>query len=255
MDTAFAATSSKPAAGVVAEPAPPWLTAARSGRMPLPEVMERASALQAAGDADARLYKTWIACTASPLRHVACFNWGTLLSARGRNGDAESAYQQALSHHPGFAPALLNLRHLHERRGDRPGALARGLCHAAVPCDLRLHARNNSGRLLEALKRYTKSEALMRQSLLLKAAQPDVIQHNVHIRHKQCAWPHDLAVGEVHAQAMLDGQVLAGDDGFVARPAIQLLTARRLVDERVAKPTAQARHRRMRARTGRARIG
>lgn len=88
---------------------------------------ERASALQAALDADAaaRLYETWIACTASPLRHVAAFNWGTLLSARSRDGDVQSAHQQILSHHPGFAPALLNQGHLHERRGDRPGALVR----------------------------------------------------------------------------------------------------------------------------------
>jgi predicted O-linked N-acetylglucosamine transferase (SPINDLY family) len=55
----------------------------------------------------------------------------------------------------------------------------------------RLHALNNSARLLEQLRRYPEAEALMARSLALKAAQPDVIQHYVHIRQKQCAWPHD----------------------------------------------------------------
>jgi len=51
----------------------------------------------------------------------------------------------------------------------------------------RLHALNNRARLLEQLRRNPEAEALMRRSVELKAAQPDVIQHDVHIRQKQCA--------------------------------------------------------------------
>ena len=71
------------------------LDAARSGRLSLQELMERAQALQAAGQADAAalLYETWLAHTPSPLRHVACFNWGTLLSTCGRTAQAEAACQ------------------------------------------------------------------------------------------------------------------------------------------------------------------
>ena len=43
--------------------------------------------------------------------------------------------------------------------------------------------------------------------------------------------------------------------GLSHDPAMQLLTAQRLVHERVAKPTAQALHRGMPARTGRIRFG
>ena len=52
------------------------LAAARSGAMPLPEVMERAQALHNAGHTQSAvlLYETWLAHTESPLRHVACFN-------------------------------------------------------------------------------------------------------------------------------------------------------------------------------------
>ena len=193
MDTAIATSSSIAAARAVTEPAAPWLVAARSGSMPLPEVMERAAALQTAGDTDAaaRLYETWIACTASPLRHVACFNWGTLLPALGRDDAAQAAYEQALATSAGFAPARLNLGHLCERRGDAEGALQMWRAvfggDAAVGADLRLHALNNSARLLETARRYPEAEVLMRRSLELNAAQPDVIQHYVHIRQKQCA--------------------------------------------------------------------
>ena len=259
MDTAIATSSSIAAARAVTEPAAPWLVAARSGSMPLPEVMERAAALQTAGDTDAaaRLYETWIACTASPLRHVACFNWGTLLSTAGRHDDAEAAYQQALLHQTGFAPALLNLGHMHERRGDAPGALAhwQAVFNAAAALDLRLHALNNSARLLESLKRYPESEALMRQSLALKAAQPDVIQHYVHIRQKQCAWPHDLAVGDVTPNQFLLGTSLLAMMGLSDDPALQLLAAQRFVYEKVAKAPSEPLHRSMPPRSGRIRIG
>ena len=261
MDIAIAASTSKPSAHAGAEPAA--LVAARSGMMPLPEVMERAGALQAAGETDAaaRLYETWIACTPSPLRHVACFNWGTLLSAAGRNDDAEAAYRQALSHQAGFAPALLNLGHMHERRGDMQGALAhwRAVFEAAAPLDLRLHALNNSARLLESLKRFPESEGLMQQSLALKAAQPDVIQHYLHIRQKQCAWPHDLAVGDVTPNQFLMGTSLLAMMGLSDDPALQLLAAQRFVNDKVPKPPAEALHlaapKRALQKTSRIRIG
>ena len=267
MDTAIAASTHTPGPAGVAEPGALALAAARSGQMPLPELMERASALQVAGDsgAAATLYETWIVSTTSPLRHVACFNWGTLLSASGRNDDAEAAYQQALSHQASFAPALLNLGHMHERRGDMPGALAhwRAVFDAepatAAPQDLRLHALNNSARLLESLKRYPESEALMRRSLALKAAQPDVIQHYVHIRQKQCAWPHDLAVGDVTPNQFLMGTSLLAMMGLSDDPALQLLAAQRFVHEKVAKAPADALHRatprRNGEKRGRIRIG
>ena len=147
------------------------LAAARSGQLSLQDLMDRAQALQtmAQPETAAQLYETWLAHTVSPLRHVASFNWGTLLSATGHSDKAEAAYQQGLDHLPGFAPALLNLGHLLERRGDAAGALARWAAvydaEPAAALDLRLHALNNSARLLEVLRRYPEAEALMRRSL------------------------------------------------------------------------------------------
>ena len=237
------------------------LVSARSGQMPLPQLMERAQGLQQAGDLEhaAGLYETWLAHTHSPLRHVACFNWGTVLSAAGKLDQAQQAYQQALDHQPDFPQARLNLGHLHERRGDADAALAlwRGVIEAEPPLatDLRVHALNNSARLLETQRRYPESEALMRQSLLLKAAQGDVIQHYVHIRQKQCAWPHDLAVGEVTPNQFLSGTSLLAMMGLSDDPALQLLAAQRFVNEKVPKLAPVALHTQMPPRRGRIRIG
>jgi predicted O-linked N-acetylglucosamine transferase (SPINDLY family) len=233
--------------------------------MALAELMERAQALQAQGQgpAAALLYETWVTHSQLPMRHVACFNWGTLLSGLGRTAEAEAAYEQALAAAPGFPPALLNLGHLCERRGDVEGALKhwRSVCEASPEPTLehRLHALNNSARLLETSRRYPEAEALMRQSLQHKAAQQDVIQHYVHIRQKQCAWPHDLPVGDVSPNQFLLGTSLLATMGLSDDPVLQLLSAQRFVHEKVPKPAPVPLHTRVAPpggkRSGRIKVG
>ena len=124
----------------------------------------------------------------------------------------------------------------------------------AVALEHRLHALNNGARLLEVARRYPESEALMRRSLELKPDQFDVIQHYVHIRQKQCAWPHDLAVGEVTPNQFLLGTSLLAAMGLHDDPALQLLAAQRFVNENVPKPPAAALHSQAGPRKGRIRI-
>jgi predicted O-linked N-acetylglucosamine transferase (SPINDLY family) len=249
---------------VIADAEAPLFETARQGRLPLAELMERAQALQAAGqgEAAAALYGTWIDHTDSPARHAACFNQGTVLSAIGRDADAEAAYRRALALQPGFPPARLNLGHLLERRGDDEGALAEWrhvIADTEQPTpatiDLRLHALNNSARLLEARKRYPEAEALMKRSLALRATQFDVIQHYVHIRQKQCEWPLYEPVGDVTPNQMLMGTSPLAMMSVTDDPAVQLLAAQRFVHERVPKPPAQALWKQMPAREGKVRIG
>ncbi len=244
-----------------ASEAPAGLVAARSGRMALPELMNQAQSLQAAGQLDdaALLYETWLAHTDSPLRAPAFFNWGTLLSSAGRLEAAEAAYRQALALNQGFAPAWLNLGHVAERRGEAEAALdcwqQAMQVQPAVALEHRLHALNNSARLLETLRRYPESETMMRRSLELKAAQPDVIQHYVHIRQKQCAWPHDLPVGEVTPNQFLMGTSLLATMGLSDDPAVQLLAALRFVHNKVPASPASPLHLQGPPRSGRVRIG
>lgn len=225
----------------------------------LPALMERAAALQAAGQpaAAAALYERWIAAGTQPGRHVACFNRGTLLSSLQREAEAEAAYRQALQLVPRFAPALLNLGHLLERRGDRDGAIAQWqqALELADTLEHRLHALNNSARLLEAMRRFPEAEALMRRSLELKPEQFDVIQHYVHLRQKQCAWPLYAPVGEVTPNQLLVGTSPLAMMNVSDDPALQLLAAQRFAHERVPKPAAVPLHSQMPPRSGRIRIG
>jgi predicted O-linked N-acetylglucosamine transferase (SPINDLY family) len=244
------------------------MAAVRAGRLGLAELMQQAGSLQQAGQAEqaAELYAAWIAHPKMPLRHVACFNWGALLAGLPRPGaerDAEAAYRQALDLQPGFGPALLNLGHLLERRGETADALQQWQAvidsPTAVEQEHRLHALNNSARLLEQLRRYPEAEALMRRSLELKPAQPDVIQHHVHIRQKQCAWPLYAPVGKVTPNQFLLGTSALAMMGISDDPALQLLAAQRFVSERVAKPPPQPLWKQQPARAagsdGRIRIG
>jgi len=260
MDSATVAhTASTPGTELAA-----LLDAARAGSLSLDRLMERAQALQAAGQgaAAAALYETWIAHSDSPMRHVACFNRGTVLSALEQHDEAEAAYRQALALHPDFPPARLNFGHLLERRGDHEGALAEW--HQVIKdtetptrqtIEFRLHALNNAARLLETLKRLPEAEALMRRSLTLRAEQFNVIQHYVHIRQKQCEWPLYAPLGELTPNQLLLGTSPLAMMSVSDDPAVQLLAAQRFVHERVPKPPAVALHTTMPARSGRIRIG
>lgn len=233
-------------------------------RMTLPQLMERANALQAAGQGDEAqaLYGHWIATDSSPLRTIAAFNRGTLLSSLGRDDEARQSYELAIRVQPGFAPAWLNLGHLQERAGRTEQALgcwrqvfegADG--HPNAGLEHQLHALNQSARLMEQLKRMPEAESLMRRSLELKPHQLDVIQHHVHVRQKQCAWPVYEPVGAVTPNLFLLGTSALAAMGLHDDPAVQLLAAMRFVNDKVPKPAAKPMHELMPPRAGKIKIG
>lgn len=237
---------------------------ARSGGMQLNELLERAQQLnqRGLGAASAELYEQWIANTESPFRHVACFNWGTVLGALNRHAEAEQAYRRALAFHPAFPQARLNLGHQLEHLGRPDEALAEWQAVVAATAvnpvalmDIRLHALNNLARLLEMQRRFDEAEACMVTSLELKADQSDVLQHYVHIRQKQCEWPAHQAVGEVTPNQLLVGTSPLATLGLSDDPALQLMAAQRFVHTRVPKPPAVALHAAQPPRTGRIKVG
>ncbi|XHS77844.1 acetylglucosamine transferase [Burkholderiaceae bacterium UC74_6] len=225
------------------------LAAARAGTMPLEVVIDRANTLQGVGmgEAAALLYQNWIVGTPdSPFRHVALFNWGTLLGSLKKHAEAEQAYRVALSLLPGFTQAKLNLGHQLEQMGKPEEALKEWrevfenpATHTHDAMDLRLHALNNAARLLEVLKRYDESHALMKLSLEIKGTQADVMQHYVHIRQKQCAWPVYEPVGAVTHNNLLVATSLLSMLSATDDPALQLMSAQRFVHEKVKKSDAR----------------
>jgi len=220
------------------------LAYAGSGNMPFEELVRLASSWESAGmgQAAALLYQNWIASSRSAFLHVACYNWGALLGTARRHLEAEKAYRLALSLMPEFTQAKLNLGHQLEHQGRIEEALTEWLA-VAEPGNtqieseeklvLRLHALNNSARMLESKRRYLESEALMRFSLELKPNQGDVIQHYIHIRQKQCEWPVYQTVGQVTQNQLLLGTSLLATLSASDDPAVQLLVAQRFVHEKV----------------------
>ena len=225
----------------------------------LAELVTEAQRLQQAGltDAAVDLYRQWIESGPEAMRHVACFNLGTLLGALSRTDEAEAAYRQAVALQPNFPHARLNLGHLLERGGQPDNALVqwRAVIDAGAAPDLRVHAWNNLGRLLETLRRYPEAEAALRESLLLDPNQPSVVQHYVHLRQKQCAWPVYQPVGEVGPNRLVQGTSLLAMMSASDDPALQLLSATRFAHERVPKAQPVALHQAMPPRTGKIKIG
>ena len=134
-------------------------------------------------------YAEWITANpASPQRTAAWFNLGAEWSAYGDKAKAISAYQQALLADPHFHPAAVNLGLALEALGQHDAALA---CwtRALQSDDARTVLLNHRGRLLEEQGRLADAEKALVESLLLDPAQPDVIQHWLHIRQKTCSWP------------------------------------------------------------------
>jgi len=236
------------------------LAQARSGSMALSDLMNNAQVMSQAGRSQdaATLYETWIAHTVSPLLHVACFNWGTVLGAIGQHAEAERAYLRALAISPGFMQARLNLGHQLEHLGRPAEAIAQWqmvVDQRDAAQELHLHALNNMARLHEQQRNYDQAERSMRASLEMKPAQNDVIQHYVHLRQKKCAWPVYEPVGALTHNQMLLGTSVLAMLGASDDPAMQLLSAQRFVYERTPKPPAVPFHQGQPRREGKIRIG
>ena len=188
----------------------------------------------------AALYECWLAHAASPIDHVVEFNLGFALTQLGRLADAEAAYRRAIAREPGFAQARFNLATTAERLGRSAEAiatweamLAERVVTPEATRELYVLTCNNAGRALEQARELERAEALLRESLRVDPQQPHAIQHFVHLRQKQCAWPvFEALPGLSHADLVRGTSPLAllsaSDD-----PGLQLAAAQRFVRERV----------------------
>jgi len=136
------------------------------------------------------LYRNWIAANAggAQMLHGAWFNLGVELSRAGAPADAILAHRSALAVKPDFHPAAINLGLLLEQQGQ-PEAALHAWSKAIQPDEARTALINQRARLLEQTGRLAEAEQALRTSLLTDPAQPDAVQHWLHIRQKMCEWP------------------------------------------------------------------
>lgn len=220
-------------------------TAVNAPAATIAQIMTLATRLQEQGDTAAAiaLYRKWLD-VGQQYRHIAWFNLGTLLGDNAQHQEACAAYQQALDEQPAFWQAHLNLGHQLEHLAQTEQALshwqkvidAAGNKDSTVTEALHLHALNNAARLLETQRQLERAEAYMVRSLQCNCDQPDVIQHYVHIRQKQCKWPVYEPVGDLTHNQMLMATSALAMMGLSDDPALQLLSAYRFVNAKVPPP-------------------
>ncbi len=155
------------------------------------------------------LYRTWLERNTSPYAYAVYFNLGVALAKENDLKAAEAAYQQSFALNPGFAQPRLNLGSLYERMGRVDEALREWQWVAEnLPAQpphnkpLLLMALNHLGRVLETHKRLAESLQWLCTSLSVEPEQPDVLQHWVHLRQKQCIWPVLEPLSGVGVEAM-----------------------------------------------------
>ncbi|HLD65646.1 MAG TPA: tetratricopeptide repeat protein [Pseudomonas sp.] len=200
---------------------------------------DRLNAVQRLSDV-ATLYQCWLGHCSSSVNYIIQFNLGVTLSQLEQLPAAESAYRAAIAQSPEFAQAWFNLGSLLERQQHPQEALAlwqsmldKRLVDAQASRALYLMVRNSLGRLLEETRQLQPAEAMLRASLEADPLQPKVIQHWVHLRQKQCAWPvyqafAGLSRGDLIRASSPLALLTASDD-----PGLQLAAAVHFVKERV----------------------
>lgn len=192
------------------------------------------------------LYQHWLARCQTQVNYIINFNLGVTLGALNQIEGAEKAYRAAIEQHPNFAQAWFNLGTLMERQRKHQDALDiwqsmldKQMITPENSRDLYVMCENNLGRLKEELKQYKSAEEHLFRSLTVDPMQPKVIQHWVHLRQKQCAWPvmapiEGLGIGDLikytSPLAMLS---LSGD------PGLQLATSIHFAYTRVNYRTPQ----------------
>lgn len=208
------------------------------------QLITEAENLQKQGKLDQAIaiYQSFIESGTHSLTHAALYNLGVLLSQSGQPASAIEAYREAIRISPDFLEPRINLGSVLEQQGNVEQALALWLGvpdvdKAAVPNAHRqaMHtqALNNAGRLLESKHDFPAAEEALRRSLAINPHQPDVIQHWVHLRQKQCIWPvFEALPGLSTAEMLLSVSPLAmlahTDD-----PSLQLIAAQNFVQRKL----------------------
>lgn len=142
-------------------------------------------------------YRNWIARNpAHPLLHAVYFNYGVALNKSGDRYGAMNALRAGLGIKPDFLPSHINLGRLLEDDGQAGAAVTQWLQLVTHTAQIdgnavkhKLIALQQLGRVLEAFQQDEPAEDALRQSLDINAHQPEVVQHWIALRQRQCKWP------------------------------------------------------------------
>lgn len=168
-------------------------------KMTITELFGEAARLEAGGELPqaVNLYEAWIALHPNePHLHAALFNYAIMQARTGNKFGAINSLRQAIRIKPDFQPPYINLGRLLEDIGQGGDAVAQWTTLVnqlgAVNGESLKHklmALQQMGRVLENGHIDEPAEDALRLSLELNPHQPEVGQHWIALRQRQCKWP------------------------------------------------------------------
>ncbi|SFK84384.1 tetratricopeptide repeat protein [Methylorubrum salsuginis] len=187
----------------------------RAGQLDLAGLVHATETLKQAGrpELTIELYKSWIALNPDhPLLYAAMFNYGMALSDQKDVTGAVNVLRETARLKPDFYAAQINLGSALERLGQVGAAVSawNGVA-TALPAlngenlNFKTIALKQIGRVLETSNSDALAEDTLRQSLELNPHQPDVVQHWIALRQRQCKWPLMADVGTMKHADLVAG--------------------------------------------------
>lgn len=179
------------------------------------------------------LYKTWIAYNGDDnLLYAVYYNYGIALGAVRDNPGAINALRECTRLKPDFQPSYINLGRALEDSGQTGQAVTQWLALvnnlSAINGESVAHktsALQQIGRVLEAAYSDNAAEDALKQSLDINAHQPEVIQHWISLRQRQCKWPVITEWERVSRKALHSGISSLSLGCYADDPMFQLAKA------------------------------
>ena len=176
---------------------------------------------------------------------AALFNRGVQQSDQGDLAGAAESYREALALYPRLHQARINAGLVAERQQQDADAARHWLSVAEAVVDGQTDAipfatiaLNHLGRLQETRRQYAAAESALAHSLRLNPAQPDAIQHWVHLRQKQCTWPVYAPLPGVSVNRLMAATSPLAMLALLDDPAMQWLAAQSFVTRKYKEPDA-----------------
>jgi predicted O-linked N-acetylglucosamine transferase (SPINDLY family) len=179
------------------------------------------------------LYKTWIAYNAdSELLYAVYFNYGTSLAETGDRAGAINALRECIRLKPDFYQPYINLGRNLEDEGHVDSAVAQWLdlvgrmtAVNGESVKYKLIALQQIGRVFETLFRDGAAEGILKQCLDIDPNQPEVVQHWISLRQRQCKWPVLIEWDRMKRRNLLAGISSLSLANFLDDPMFQFAKA------------------------------
>ncbi|HEV2531961.1 N-acetylglucosamine transferase [Phenylobacterium sp.] len=213
-----------------------------------------------------QLYRVWVNRNGEhPQRFVALFNCAVLSSQVGDLAGARDELNAAISGHPDFTPAYINLGGVLERLGAPAAAmeqwnavLARLAPVTGASVQHKLATLKQIARATGERQDLEAAEAAMAESLDINPHQRDVIEQYVAVRLGQCKWPVAEPREGLDRREIVAGMHPLSMAAYTDDPLLQLAAAARYVEQSIreeAGGAADRRHAAVDLATRRLRVG